>query len=303
MHKKNLAIVLGSTSNLTFAVANVMIGLKNHSPDFADKIIIYHDNISEKDQILISSILPCEYIKYEFPIKDISCFNETYFKQFSELAYSRYECFNLLNEYKYVLWLDVDILIQKNISAIINFGTNGFGILDALNDKVTIKDQLFKSLDGFDMDKKAYSSGTFILQDNLPNYNKMTDWCYKKTLEYADYLYLPDQAILNLLIQEFNIIPAVIDLKRFCCHPSEKNCKNAIILHSYRPEKFWNFWSVKEWNQNYKKWIKLGGTPTKKKTANIISRMVNAKWSDSPDPFRKPRQFIKFLYNKLLKNR
>lgn len=302
MSKKEFAIVFGVTANLTCALANVVIGLKKYSPNLADEIVIYHDEISENDQKILNSILPCRFIKYEFPINDTSKFNEAYFNQFSKLAYSRYECFNLLKEYNKVLWLDVDILIQKDISGILDFCKNGFGIISGLSPDIKLIDQLFKPINGFDMNKKAYSSGTFIVQDNLPNYDKLTQWCYDKTCEYAEFLYLPDQAVLNFMIQKFNITPDEIDLPCYCCHPTDKKHKKAYILHSYRPEKFWNFYSIKEWNENYKYWLKRGGTPTKIKKADFLSLIVNKKWPDAPNPIRKPRQFFIFLYKKLIKN-
>ena len=111
-NKKELAIVFGITKNLTFALANVILGLKKHSPSFADEIIIYHDGITEKDQQLLDSILSCRFLEYEFPIKDKSDFDPFFFDQFSSMAYSRFECFKHLKDFKKVLWLDVDILIQ-----------------------------------------------------------------------------------------------------------------------------------------------------------------------------------------------
>lgn len=301
MIKKELAIVFGVTANLTFALANVILGLKKYSPNLANDIIVYHDEVSPHDKEILNSILPCNFIKYDFPIKDITKFNEAYFNQFTKLAYARYECFNLLNEYKKVLWLDVDILIQKDISGISEFCKNGFGIISGVTDNTKLKDQLFKPIEGFDLDKKTYGSGTFIVCDNLPNYENLTKWCYDKTLEYAEYLYLPDQAILNLMIQKFYINVQEIDLPKYCCHPTDKKHKDAIILHSYRPEKFWNFYNIKEWNENYKNWINMGGSPTKLKKADIITLLVNKKWPEAPRPIRKPRQFLLFLFKKLLK--
>jgi len=301
INKKNLAIVFGITSNLTFALANVILGLKKYSPNLADEIIIYHDKIDEKDQKILNTIIPCRFIKYEFPIKDVSRFNEAYFKRFSELAYSRYECFSLLKEYRNVMWLDVDILIQKDISSLLDYAENSFGILAPLSDGSKLRGQLFNAIDDYDMNGKAYSSGTFIIRDNLENYENMAQWCYDKTLQYSEHLLLPDQAILNFLIQEFNIPVKEIELEKYCFHPRNNKYREASILHTYSCQKFWNFYSIKEWNENHKEWIKMGGSGTKIKKADPLSLMVNKKWPEAPSPLRKPRHFVKFLY-KTLKN-
>ena len=49
---------------------------------------------------------------------------------------------------------------------------------------------------------------------------------------------------LNLLIQEFNINVDLIDIDKYCCHPSQLDkLKQASIVHAYGDEKFWNNWN------------------------------------------------------------
>jgi len=68
-------------------------------------------------------------------------------------------------------------------------------------------------------------------------------------------------------------------------------------VHSFCPEKFWNFWNFKEWNHNHKKWVKAGGSSPKIKHANLISKWVKIKDPFAPDPIKKPRPFVKYLLN------
>lgn len=293
--KKKLAIVFGATGNMSFAVASVLMDIKKHSPNLADDIIIYHNDITEKDKNLLKSIIPCILIDYEFPIKDTSKFNEAYFNQFTHLAYSRYECFNLLNQYKTVIWLDIDIMLQDDISGLLDYGKNGIGILPGGQ----LKEYIFKPIPEYDMDKLGYSTGTIVFTDKIPDYNNLTKWCYDKTYEYAEYLYLPDQAVFNFLLQKFDVEIEIIDLKKYCCNPREKNYQNAIIVHSYCPEKFWNFWNIKQWNQNYKEWLKIGGSRYKGKRANYLTVLTKKIMPEAPDPIRKTRQFVLYLINRL----
>jgi len=205
MTKKNFAIILCITSNLTFAAANVLFGLKKHSPNLADEIIIFNDGISDKDKNIMNGILPCQFIEYKFPIHDTSKFNQVFFNQFTELSFARYEAFTLLNNYKTILYLDVDILVQNDISAIVDFTKTGFGILQGDFIKTMLLENYSKEdFSGFDLEKQGYSSGTFIINDTLKDYDKMSEWCYKATEKYAQQLYLPDQAVINLLCQAFN---------------------------------------------------------------------------------------------------
>ena len=285
-NKKELAIVFGITSNLTFALANVLLGLKKYSPNFADEIVVFYDNISEKDKNLIKSILPTRFIKYKFPIKDRSNFDPFFFKQFSSMAYSRFECFNLLKEFKKVLWLDVDILIQKDISGLLNYTKTGIGMLPGDFIKYNFKEPISE----YNMKKLGFWTGTILLTDEIKDYDKITDWCYEKLSKYASKLYLPDQAIFNIMLEEFNLEPMSIDKRIYCAHPVEKLAKNAAILHAYRPKKFWDCFRVKEWVENDKTWQKMGGTPYKGKKCSLLERIIETKIPGSPNPicFKNP---------------
>jgi len=157
------------------------------------------------------------------------------------------------------------------------------------------------------MEDGTYNSGVIVFKDNLPEYNKLTEWCYDKTLEYAKHLYLPDQAILNLMLQEFNLKADEFGIYyNFCIlantiKETNKDSKNAKILHSACPEKFWNFWNFKEWNKNYKKWIKMGGTLYAGKKATLLTIVIKILLPEAPDPYRKPRQFVIYMFNKFLR--
>lgn len=304
MSKKELAIVLGATANMTFAVANVLLGLTQHSSDLKPDIIIFHNDITDNDKNLLNTIINCRFIDYEFPIKDISKFQEEYFNQFTKLAYSRYECFNLLKEYKKVLWLDIDVLIQDDISGIFDYCDSGIAFAKKSYEFKIIKN-LIKPIDKYDMNEGSFNSGVIVFKDNLPQYDKLTEWCYEKTLEYAEYLYLPDQAILNLMLQEFNIKVDEFGIYyNFCIlattiNETKKDSVNAKILHSACPEKFWNFWNYKEWNQNYKQWVEMGGSKYSGRKANLFTFRMKILLPEAPNFFRKPRQFAMYLFNKI----
>ena len=121
--KKQCAIVFGLTSNLTFALANVLLGMKNHCSIFWDDIIVFHDNIKIDDQEHLNSILKCKFIKYDYNFTDkIKDTNNESLKTYSILSLARFECFNFLNEYKKIIWNDVDILVQKNFKSLVDYG-------------------------------------------------------------------------------------------------------------------------------------------------------------------------------------
>lgn len=256
-NKKNTAIVFGLTNNFVFAVASVMMDLKKFNHDWISEIVIIHDGISEDQQKLLNRILPCVFVKYNFPIKNNLIFDQGIFNYFSKMVYSKYECLRLLDNYKNVIWLDYDIVITKDISELADFCESGFKIMLG-GDKVSA--QLNAPVEEYDMMAEGITASTFVLQDHIPHYLRMYEFCYKKTEQYAKYLYCPEQAIFDFMIQEFFLKPDYIDWNIYSVHPDEINKYNqAKILHSYGHKKFWNEISNENWNSNYKNWLKMGG--------------------------------------------
>ena len=135
----------------------------------------------------------------------------------------------------------------------------------------------------------------------MTDFSKMKDWCYKKTKEYGKHLVCADQGIINLVFQEFKV--KITDLDEiFNCHPEKTIVNDAVIIHPYAEEKFWNYYyNFKEWNNNYNNWLKLGGTPYKGKRANILDKVLikfKKKYMPAaPDPLRHTGKFIKYIYN------
>ena len=252
--KKNTAVVFGLTHEYAFAVACVIMDIKKYSPNWAYEVVILHDGISINDQKLLNAILPCRFIKYDFPIKDNSKFNQRILNYFSKMVFSKFECLKLLDDYKNVVWLDYDIVIKKDISELTNYCDSGIKMM-YLGNKV--KDQLLEPVDDYNMKLEGISAGTFVFQDHIGPYDKMYKFCYNKTEKYAQFLKYPEQAIFDFMIQEFEINIELIDKDIYCVHPKDVNkYPDAKIIHSYGHEKFWNEVKDEQWYANYKNWLK-----------------------------------------------
>ncbi len=288
--KKELAIVFGATGNMAFALGNVLIGLKKYSTDLKADLIVFEQGIADRDKKLINSILSCDFREYNFPKKN-TLTNDT-LKKFSELTFSRFECFNLLNEYKNVLWLDIDILIQKDIELLLAEKSTGISMLGGLKagDDFTIE------VKGLEKDKENFNAGIMYIQDNLPNYENLTEYCYSKAIEYSQYLKSADQGIINLMVKENNLDVHRLDWK-FNSNPAFNNdYLDAIIVHTYCPEKMWNYWNIKEWEENDKAWRKMGGSAYRGKKFGWWER----KFKNIPHPVKRTRAFIKYFQEKYL---
>lgn len=264
--KKNRAIVFTVSKNLAFSVACVMMDIKKLSPNLADEIVVIHNGIQEKDQRLLTSILPTRFIHYKLPI-DKSLISDDILNYFTEMVFAKFECLRLLDEYKNVMLTDSDVVFQKDISELFDYCESGFKILKDNSSSQKVSIQFKESIQGYDMNAECTATGIFVLQDHLQNYKKMYDFCYESLIKYHDKIYLPEQAIFDIMLQEFDIQICPIDAKIYSPHPTDKElAPHAKIIHAYGQPKFWNGLENEQWNQNYKKWIDMGGSRYKKKS-------------------------------------
>ena len=276
--KKNRAIVFTLSSDLAFAVACVMMDLKRISPNIADEVVIIHDGIREKDQSLLNSIYPCRFILYDFPIKDPSIFNQGTLNHFTKMVFAKFECLRLLDEYNSVMYLDNDIVIQKDISELFERCESGMKMMPS---GMNVRVQLHEPIEGYDMNKDGICGSTFVFQDHLKGYMNMYNFCYESLARYAKSLFLGEQAIFDFMIQKFDLTFSPIDVKIYSPHPNDKELiDNAKIIHAYGQQKFWNGLSNEQWNRNYALWLKMGGSRHYKKNSihiKIIKMLQRTK--------------------------
>ena len=264
--KKN-AVVFTISSDLIFAVANLMMDIKKLSPEIADEVVIIHNGISKKDLLLLNSILPTREIKYNIPVDDLSKFNQGTLQYFTIMAYAKYECLRLLAEYKNVIYLDPDMVILKDLSSLLEKCESGIKMMPSGQN---VRAQLHEDVKEYDMSEEGVCGCIFVFQDHA-DYMKLYNFCILNLNKYANKLKLAEQAIFDFMLQEFNLEIGPIDNKIYSPHPTDKElAKNAKILHAYGQPKFWNGLENEQWNRNYKAWLEMGGSKYKKR--NIIEK-------------------------------
>jgi lipopolysaccharide biosynthesis glycosyltransferase len=251
--KKN-AVVFTISKDLTFAVANLIFQIKDLCPSIADVFVIYHNGISSNEKNIIQKICNVKFIKYELPA-DINIFNKSTLSHFTEMAFAKYECIKLLNEFKNVIYLDPDIVILKDLSFLLNKSTHGISMIPG---DARVSDQLYEDVEEFDMEQEGICACFFVLQDHLEDFNKKYDFCIEYLYKYANNLYLAEQAIFDFMIQHFKIKYDVLENRKYTPHPSNFG-NDALLIHSFGTLKFWNGITNDTWNQYDKKWNKLGG--------------------------------------------
>lgn len=282
--KKRNAIMLADTR--ASLIGNILIQIQETNKGLFDEAIIYYKTITEKDKEVMNNIMPCKFIKYESPFSKETSDLEN-FKKFSDLMFARYHMFELLDEYETIMWIDTDVVIKGELTNLINKSkitgmvANFESPDDCSYNKIDYVKTCFKTqIPFYDMEKYNMSSGLIVVNEKLKTNNMHTQWLYNKTEEYADNLILPDQGILNIFIQEFeiNVTPAGNN-GAYCFYPSYKrDDEKAIIVHSWGSRKFWNnqylLNKYPEWKKAYDRWISLGGSKLNQNFNPIVSVII-----------------------------
>lgn len=285
MKKKN-AVMLADTRPAL--VGTVLLQLQKTNPGlFSEAVIYYAQPISESDQNAMQKIMPCRFLEYHPPLPE-ALFEKPRFARFSVLMFCRYEMFSWLDEFDTITWLDTDILIQGDLSAMVSAAWETGAVFireDPQNNTAGSTDRMrtcfTKDLQAYNMNEYLYCSGTIVLSKKIGISTECTDWCYRHTVKWADILELPDQGVLNAAIQAFSIPVSIVPGKTYCCYPSDrmqKNCMDAKIIHAWGTNKFWNDWYVYTnypgWKEYYQAWIDQGGSALAFEIKPLISVII-----------------------------
>ncbi|AEM21640.1 glycosyl transferase family 8 [Brachyspira intermedia PWS/A] len=278
--KKKIALLLCSTGNEAFAVGNVIIGAKKYLfqnlKDEEYDIIFYTNKLEPNDEKALKTIFPRIIIKiYESPFsKKMIELREL--NNFSVFAYARFEAFNILDNYQKVFYTDTDIVIQKDISHLINLDFELYATLSdiSIRNSAQTKETIpILEKTKYNIDCNSFYDGNIIISDKIKDYKNIAEWCYKKTEEYIT----NDLVILNLACQEFNI--QLLDAKEtFCCFPKSENADKSHIIHAIGPDKFWRGTYNKFWEENNKIWIESGGSQTYKENNAKRKKIDKIVW-------------------------
>lgn len=253
------ALVIGGTKNDWEAMAVFLLNFKTVMPEIVDDIIVFHDGITKKQQTLIGRIANIKFVRYRYPISKWRCILNKSIRYFSQMVFCKYECFRLLEVYDFVIWSDYDVIIKKDISEIVKYDSN-FTVI--CNESSNLEDNLFpnykenKEICMYDLMSEGICTPLFVVKKEIGDYFEYYSWCKQYTKKYMRYLYLPEQAIITMLVQKFQIKYEKLDRVVYCSHPTE-DAQSVKILHAYGQPKFWNGLDNAIWNYYYHNWQEL----------------------------------------------
>lgn len=308
MSKKN-AIFFSCNERFIFTLSVALLSLKKYNQELLKNtdVLVYYQGFTQADKDFLNRILPCKFTEYHFAVE--TDFNNINFKHFTQLTFARYEIFDLLDTYRKVLYIDVDVMIGGDLSYIFNNFGDKTGVAmckDTQKGLTLITKNFVKPMPQYDMTVPCYNAGVTLFCDNIPHRRELRMWCYHKTAEWLENLVCPDQGVVNVMFQEFGIQVEV--LPDICnCLPSnpkylDKNRHDVLIYHcAGGGVRFWTYTWNALWQPFYQEYLAMGGKPhTDKEHAWLkwIKKFNLQRWAffdRSPDPQMHPARFIKYV--------
>ena len=301
---KNIALILGATGNLAFALGVVLKGLKEYNAKLLAEsdVIIYYQNMDDSTREALEKIIPCTFIPYKFP--HMQNMRPHVLRDYGEMTFVRYECFRYLKKYKYVFWLDADILIQGDISGMRDEIPHGIGFRREYYDE-RVRVNFTSDIEGFDMQAPHFNAGIMAISQALTqDKDTLSDWCYNKTAQISEHLYYPDQGILLLMCQHFGLTIDSLSEKYNCeARRNHFALQQAALIHAVGHRKFWKYYYFDKWFRFYKEWVKETGLTCNNKFP-VFEKLGLLKYplfQAAPNPSKYPVKFITYLLRYIFK--
>lgn len=261
LKRRSTCILTACDDKYCFCLYAALQSFLKYSPQLAavSDIWIAGVNLSSSSKKILSALPYTRVIAYQFPTD----FPQTpAFTNFTAASFARYECFGLLGLYEQVLYLDSDVLVQKELSPVFALLSNGIGLV-ADPTILTLGRNFSKQLDGLPLSAKGFNSGFMALNRKGAWYKQIEPiktFLYKSTLDYAPYLAYPDQGIINLAVEKFKLAPTQLP-QSYNCPASRpiKTLKKSMIIHATGPRKFWCYYYFHDFYTSYTQWVKEGG--------------------------------------------
>lgn len=256
-------ICMGITSDLMFAAMNVIIGVEKHSPGLIQRYVIFYleeDPISEIDKKSAERISD----KVEFRVFNPKIKQEDFkeiIDKYTLLYFCKFAVFDLIKEFNNVLWLDVDLLIQGDISPIFNSKT----IAWRASLSARFCDLLeFPGIIISENDTKP-NAGVIFVNRNEKNSKITMDECWElaKEIRKCTKRLSLDEMVFGIIVIKHKINVTLLP-REYNLVFHMKSSRESVIQHAMGKKKFWNNSVMNlifgEWRQNNQKWIDVGGT-------------------------------------------
>lgn len=315
--KKKIAVLLAGNKKIDFMLANTLIGLKKHNDELIDRIFIYYDYDEEtRAKLELINPLKITHIAYSYENFCEDFFKATGLKpdklpiandtRFTHLIYAKFHCFDYLNDYDFVLWLDSDILVQGSFEGDLPFNCD---IKFQKGQQRQITNYLKKAFNALSVEPKYLAKpnggviflNSSILQKSSENLSKecfkIVAKCYE--LDILKEVAMSDELPFGVLLYELGLDFKVLEFANVFPYDL-RNSHQTSIIHAVSASKFFSssFASLlfREWFVNHKEWCELSKT---EKKFDIKANNLNLKSIGGVYDFLLQCSYNKPLYEKI----
>lgn len=280
--------IVFSVSNLYSRQLGVsIINLQKTNPDLYDNIVVVEYNLSDEDKKFLKKIEPkVIFVKYtpedfckDFNITPSDNIHPIYHKEHACVQLGKHVIFRLLKDFDKILLLEVDMIINGDISEL--FVKPGCGFVNYYNfDDYAKYPKLCVDYSSIGFDKNL-TKNMYATNGGLFYVDRTID--YKKALSLS--LDLKKKYIFSTKESKSHNNPGGIDelCLSYVIHYLTSNVRyfnyrvynslinkygmrdNVLIVHAFYNYKPWTNYQVFEyfplWKESYLKWLELGGKP------------------------------------------
>ena len=279
---KAIVYTVSSSYYRQLGVSIVNIQRTNH--DLYDAIVVVEYDLSEEQKSFLKKIEPkCVFVHYtpedfreELCINDSELYHGLYYKDHACVQLGKHVIFKLLQQYDKILLLEVDMIINGDISEIFNHSGCAYVYYYEFNDYVKSKsDADLETTLGYDInftnDKYATNGGLFYIDktiDSLSAYELAlrTKRNYVKSSLNAK-LHNPaaiDELCISYVILKLASKVRNLNYRLYNTLINKYGMRdNVKIVHAFQDYKPWYNYQIlnffPEWGNSYNQWVSLGG--------------------------------------------
>jgi lipopolysaccharide biosynthesis glycosyltransferase len=271
--KKNICVCFGATSDFEFAVGTSIINfVELHGTDNFDFLVFSDSRLPKLVNVMKRLGIPVTVQKYRPAISWRALWASKAVAYFSPLVLSPFEAFSLLRDYNKVLWLDFDMLLLKPLSDLLDDQKYDFSYHQG---NTTIGEAFVRAPEQMNSAAQGVCGGLLSFASSFPKYESVTRKLYEIFLSNASNLYMPEQGVFDIFVNETEFRSRFLPTEIYCAYPGQET-SNTLVLHTYGSKKFWNGLHNKLWDGYFRKWLRNGGnkySPYKSKGKKLIRGM------------------------------
>ena len=303
--KKKCAVVFRCTANHAFTAANMIAGIERCSPNLTTDYVLFTDDKNDErlNQVKeVANFYGKGAVIIEYDYSKISYLhntnnNHSFLNRYPLIVFSLFEIFNLLDFYENVIALDTDMVVVGPIDDILNIKSSF-----ASRPARFLKDLL----PNYTGNGKSSNAGFTYINDKLPNYNKLTNRCYKILDEIKDTVKNTiEECVFGLLLEELKIKPSDEYLKynlALTTNHSNDILMNASIIHIASTRKLWEEDEILEVFPEYMRDIYKVREITKNKYDNISNKKLYLPNIKRFFHYKFNAQMFKYISSQINKN-